>query len=141
MEERIRRRRTENINSIFAFANFIQDTAFVDFPMVRDCFTWHRRRAEATFSRLDRILIANEWLNCYSDIFQKCLSSSLSDHHLVVLGDNWKKAVAETSRGLAVWRGLRNLLLVIQDWHKNKFREMAQKIKTLEGELHKMDVE
>lgn len=64
-----------------------------------------------------------------------------NDNFHSLIADNWKKAVAETSRGLAVWRGLRNLLLVIQDWHKNKFREMAQKIKTLEGELHKMDVE
>ncbi|EOY13932.1 Uncharacterized protein TCM_032740 [Theobroma cacao] len=68
------------------FRQVVNDEGLMDFPLTGSKFTWHNKKEEVIFSRLDRYLIIMEVLGKFQNLRQECLNSSPSNHNLAILG-------------------------------------------------------
>lgn len=67
------------------FSDFIEDLSIIDLQLGGGAYTWYRGDTYITASRIDRILISEEWDNSFSNIKQSLLQRMTSDHVSVVL--------------------------------------------------------
>jgi len=73
-----------NNREIDRFREFIEVCALKDIPVVGRKFTWYRPNGKAR-SRLDRVLISDEWLVYWPSSKQYVLSRQVSDHCAIVV--------------------------------------------------------
>lgn len=73
-----------------------------DISMIRMRFTWFRPNERAC-SRLDRILVSEEWLNVWGESTQYILKRDVSDHYPILLKDNNIDWGPKPSRDLDCW--------------------------------------
>lgn len=73
------------------FRDFIQNTALIDFPLFGRKFTWFQPNGPA-MSRLDRILVSDNWFEFWGNGSLWALERDISDHYPLVLrytGGEW----------------------------------------------------
>ncbi|XVF49611.1 hypothetical protein PTKIN_Ptkin04bG0027100 [Pterospermum kingtungense] len=83
MEEKIGM--TLNQVAMDKFSDFIEGCSLVDLPLVGGTFTWCSNRSPPSFCRLDRFLVAVEFLEVFQGLVQNLLPRSLSDHNIISL--------------------------------------------------------
>lgn len=85
------------------FGSFIEKTELLDIPMIERKFTWYKPNGTIK-GRLDRILVSIEWIDKWPDSKQYDLSSSMSDHCVLVLKDNYIDWGPKPLRFLDIWQ-------------------------------------
>ncbi|KAG5622396.1 hypothetical protein H5410_007614 [Solanum commersonii] len=74
------------------FSDFIKDMNLVDLQLENAYYTWFKGDQQKTASRIDRILISDEWDDNFGNLKQLPLQSLSSDHiPIALLGGSWKK--------------------------------------------------
>lgn len=73
-----------NRRDLRKFEEFICSADLIDLPLHGRKFTWYRPNARYK-SRIDRILVNNEWLSMWPYTYQKGLPRSISDHFPLIL--------------------------------------------------------
>lgn len=73
-----------NHSEMSEFDNFITEMELIDLPLIGRRYTWYRANG-CSMSRLDRILISDDWLGIWPNLAQWGLDRSVSDHCAVVL--------------------------------------------------------
>lgn len=74
------------------FSDFIEDMNLVDLQLENANYTWFKGDQQKTASRIDRILISDEWDDNFKNLKQLPLKSLSSDHiPIALLGGSWKK--------------------------------------------------
>jgi len=66
------------------FNDFIQNYELLDIPVVERKYTWYHPNGMAK-SRIDRILVSEEWLQLWPDSKQFIISRLVSDHCVIVV--------------------------------------------------------
>jgi len=69
---------------IIGFNNFIESNFLVELPLVGKKYTWYRANG-TTKSRLDRVLVSEEWLRKWPMAKQYILPREVSDHCTIVV--------------------------------------------------------
>ncbi|CAM0954217.1 unnamed protein product [Alopecurus aequalis] len=69
-----------NLQMMGRFNALIGDLELIDYPLIGRCFTWSNEREDATMTRIDRILVTEEWEARYPGYQLTPASSSSSDH-------------------------------------------------------------
>lgn len=67
------------------FSDFIEDMSLIDLQLEGGAYTWYTGDTYITALTTARILISEEWDNCFSNIKQSLLQGMTSDHVFVVL--------------------------------------------------------
>ncbi|GLU19817.1 hypothetical protein SLE2022_360420 [Rubroshorea leprosula] len=155
-----------NIREMREFKQFIHDSGLVDLPLVGRKFTCYHSNGNA-ISRLDRILLFEEWLLNWEDVTQWGLKRTISDHCPVILKnekvdwgpkpfrlfDVWmekpgfRELVEETWQSTEVqgWKGfclkekLKKLKNALKSWSHNYMEEVDQKIANAEQIIADLD--
>ncbi|GKU90763.1 hypothetical protein SLEP1_g4714 [Rubroshorea leprosula] len=155
-----------NIREMREFKQFIHDSGLVDLPLVGRKFTCYHSNGNA-ISRLDRILLSEEWLLNWEDVTQWGLKRTISDHCPVILKnekvdwgpkpfrlfDVWmekpgfRELVEETWQSTEVqgWKGfclkekLKKLKNALKSWSHNYMEEVDQKIANAEQIIADLD--
>ncbi|XVF39103.1 hypothetical protein PTKIN_Ptkin01aG0008500 [Pterospermum kingtungense] len=96
------------------FSDFIEDLGLIDLPLSGDKFTWSRDCPTPTFCRLDRFLVAPEFLLTFSYLVQNLGPRSLSDHNLISLESVEKDWGPIPFRFYNHWRGLKGFTEMIK---------------------------
>lgn len=68
-----------NYRDIQAFDSFIYDTGLVDIPLHGRNYTWYKQDGRCK-SRIDRVLLNNNWLSRWPNAHQVGLRRTVSDH-------------------------------------------------------------
>ncbi|XP_077211531.1 uncharacterized protein LOC143846836 [Tasmannia lanceolata] len=66
-------------------SNFIQDSQLIDLPLLGAKYTWSNNQDNLIMSRLDRVLISNEWDEAFPRICQSALPKPTSDYNPMML--------------------------------------------------------
>lgn len=83
-DERVSRSGNLNWNDLREFDDFISDSLLIDLPLQGRKFTCYKPDGSCK-SRIDRILINDQWMENWSDSIQKGISRSISDHCPIIL--------------------------------------------------------
>ncbi|XVE89928.1 hypothetical protein DITRI_Ditri20bG0035500 [Diplodiscus trichospermus] len=145
------------------FSEFIENLGLIDLPLIEGKFTWSSNRTTPTCSRLDRFLLAAEFVSKFPNLRQKVGPKSLSDHNLILLEveevnwgpkpfkffnywmeedgysqlieDQWGKLQVTMAGSNNLWKKFRSLKEAIKEWHKLKENNESAKITEMEKEI------
>jgi exonuclease III len=140
---------------VLEFRKFVEELEVVDLPIVGRLFTWCHASGCA-MSRIDRILISDEWAHRWGNVSLWSLPRDVSDHCPLILKyshDDWgpkpfrfnnfwlenKKFIEIvesfwTSHRVEGWMGfalkekLKLLKPILKDWHKKEFGGLEARI-------------
>ncbi|KAM3264299.1 hypothetical protein P3L10_001293 [Capsicum annuum] len=74
------------------FSDLIKDTNLIDLQLENASYTWFKGDHQRIASRIDRILVFQEWDDFFSNLKQVALQRLVSDHSPIVIeGGTWKK--------------------------------------------------
>ncbi|XVF79317.1 hypothetical protein PTKIN_Ptkin14bG0211600 [Pterospermum kingtungense] len=122
------------------FSGFINTLGLIDLPLVGGKFTWSSNRESPTFCRLDRFLIAAEFLGQCPYAVQKVWPRSLSDHNPISLEESWAAVQSKRGGNFDILSKLRDMKGEIKAWVKQNGNIASAKIKELEEEIHALEV-
>lgn len=75
------------------FSDLIEDLNLVDLQLENAKFTWFKGDNHLIASRIDRVLVSQEWDDAFSNLKQYTMQRILSDHSPITLQDgSWKKS-------------------------------------------------
>jgi len=75
------------------FSDLIEDLNLVDLQLENAKFTWFKGDNHLIASRIDRVLVSQEWDDAFSNLKQYTMQRILSDHSPITLqGGSWKKS-------------------------------------------------
>jgi hypothetical protein len=151
---------------IVEFRSFLEDLELVDLPLLGRRFTWYQPSGRA-MSRLDRVLISDEWASKWGWPSLWVLPRDVSDHCPLVLTyhnrdwgpkpfrfnnfwlENKKFPIVVESfwlnHNVQGWMGfvlkekLKGLKLVLKEWHKLEYGNMEAKIDGLVTAIKDLD--
>ncbi|XP_016513659.1 uncharacterized protein LOC107830565 [Nicotiana tabacum] len=66
--------------AMMKFSDFIDDMNLIDLPLEGGVYTWFKGHNQIISSRVDRILISEEWDDTFRNIKQSLLQRLISDH-------------------------------------------------------------
>ncbi|WJX33767.1 hypothetical protein P8452_21944 [Trifolium repens] len=170
MEERVGSSLGEHRNpssEVLEFCKFVEDLELVDLPILGRRFTWYHASGLA-MSRIDRMLISDEWALRWGNVALWALHRDVSDHFPLLtkyshedwgprpfrfnnfwLEHKFFKGVVEACWGSTMvdgWMGfvlkekLKSLKLVLRQWHKEEFGALDTKIEALKVNISDLDV-
>jgi len=125
---------------IDGFNCFIESNGLVDLPFVGKKYTWFKSNGTAK-SRLDRILVSEEWLNQWPASKQYVQPRMVSDHCALVLKSCIKDWGPKPFRSLDVWLAEPGFkALVKEKWgsylvHGNSMSILKDKLKLLKADI------
>lgn len=156
-----------NRRDIHAFDQFICGADLTNLPLHRRTYTWYRPNSSCK-SRLDRIMVNNEWISMWPNSVQKGLPRSISDHCPLILetklvdwgpkpfrfvnvwlaNPDFKELVSKTWEdnqipgwgGFVVKEKLKALKESLKQWNNSVFGSIDKKINDLQGEIHEWDI-
>ncbi|XVF41900.1 hypothetical protein PTKIN_Ptkin01aG0317600 [Pterospermum kingtungense] len=151
-----------------SFSGFIDSLGFIDLPLEGGRFTWCSNREIPTFCRLDRFLIASEFLGVFPDLVQKVWPHSLSDHNPIsleiakkdwgptpfkfynhwfemngfqkFLKEKWASIRNDFANQNNLWGKFKFVKYEIKEWVKQNGGSNFQKITKLEEDIHALEV-
>ena len=50
------------------FSEFVEDLNLIDLPLERGSYTWSRGSVRPSMSRIDRVLVSQDWEEQYPDV-------------------------------------------------------------------------
>ncbi|XP_028080797.1 uncharacterized protein LOC114282352 [Camellia sinensis] len=115
------------------FNEFIDKCEISDLPLLGRRFTWCNSFGGEKWSKIDRIFVDPKWL----EIFNLKLWGSprlVSDHCPLLMMED------ERDWGPKPFRKLKILKSGLRSWNVEVFGNIVNKLKTVEGELHKIDL-
>lgn len=149
------------------FLRFVREVDLEDQVVVGRRFTWYHPNGRS-MSRIDRVLVSEEWRHYWGDCTLWVLPRDVSDHCPLVLnveGWDWgpkpfrfnnfwlenrkcKEVVEEVwrSSNLTGWMGyvLKEKLKVLKgklkEWHTEEYGGMEERVKALRDEIEELDV-
>lgn len=149
------------------FKNFIVDMDLIDPPLLGRKFTWYKNDGTA-MSRLDRILLSEDWINRWRVTSQWVVRRDVSDHCPIILKmgnqewgpkpfrfnncwlshprfeklvvDSWGKEVKEGWKAITLKEKLKALKLEIKNWNMQTYGNIDNKIIELERAIGELDV-
>ncbi|MCH86627.1 LINE-1 reverse transcriptase like, partial [Trifolium medium] len=122
---------------IIEFRRFLEDLELVDLPLVGRRFTWFQASGRA-MSRIDRILISDEWAMRWGISSLWVLPRDLSDHcHLTLKYINLR---IEGWMGFVLKEKLKALKKFLRDWHKLEYGGSGARIEELVVEIRDLDM-
>jgi hypothetical protein len=170
MEERVGITLTGGRSStteVVEFQNFVENLELVDLPLLGRRFSWFHSNGRA-MSRIDRVLISDEWASRWGSVALWALPRDVSDHCPLILKysrEDWgpkpfrfnnfwlenKKfqEVVETfwvSHKVEGWMSFvlkekfKMLKSTLRAWHKNEYGGLEAKIEELVVEINDLDV-
>ncbi|MCH80895.1 LINE-1 reverse transcriptase like, partial [Trifolium medium] len=153
-------------SEIMEFQNFMEDLELVDLPLLGRRFTWYHANGRA-MSRIDRILISDEWALRWGNDVLWVLPRDVLDHCPLILKpsqedwgpksfrfinfwlDNKKlKEVVETywvNNRIEGWMGfvlkekLKGLKSILRNWNKQEYGGLEARIEELVVEIKDLD--
>lgn len=156
-----------NRRDIWAFENFISGAELTDLPLYGRKFTWYRPNSTCK-SRLDRIMVNNEWLERWPGTSHKGLPRSISDHCPLILETkivdwghkpfrfinawtthcDFKETVSKawSNNQISGWGGfvvkekLKALKDTLKQWNHSVFGAMEKNIEDLRKEIQELDI-
>jgi exonuclease III len=169
MEERVGVNLGENRNvstEVIEFHKFLEDLELVDLPLLGRRFTWFHASGRA-MSRIDRILISDEWASRWGVVGLWALPRDVSDHCPLILKYNyddwgpkpfrfnnfwlgnkkcielvetfWRNHHVEGWMGFVLKEKLKLLKPILRNWHKEEFGAMEAKIEELVVDIKDLD--
>lgn len=98
--------------SMTDFSDFIESNTLVDLPLQGVLFTWTNCQTPPIMTRIDRILVSQDWLDVYPNVAQIALNRPTSDHTPLLL-ESFEEGWVHTGLNLC---GFQFLVL----WRKTK---------------------
>jgi hypothetical protein len=148
------------------FGDFLEELELVDLPLLGRQFTWFQSGGRA-MSRIDRILISDEWASKWGWGSLWVLPRDVSDHCPLLLKylnrdwgpkpfrfnnfwlenknlpkvveSYWSNHHVEGWMGFVVKEKLKGLKLVLKDWHKHAYGGLEDRIGGLVVEIRDLD--
>lgn len=159
ISERAGRGITYNRRDIRNFDLFIRSSGMIDLPLHGRSYTWYRPNGSCK-SRIDRILVNNEWLLRWPNSQQIGLRRSISDHCPLKLEIKVKDWGPKPFRSLNAWlvkekwqsyniQGWGSYVVKekfkllkgdLEIWNQQVFGKMEQDIESLRNELQQLDI-
>ncbi|XP_068504049.1 uncharacterized protein [Phaseolus vulgaris] len=134
------RDRVVQSREIEGFNNFIDSNALLDLPVVGKIFTWFKADGSAK-SRLDRVLVSDEWLEVWPMSKQYVQKREVSDHCAIVVKAVDKDWGPKPFRSIDAWFMEKGLSKMVEDkWvsyvtQGSALQKMKVKLKCLKGDL------
>lgn len=121
----------------------------MDLPPLGRCFTWFKADGSA-MSRLDRILLSEEWLQEWPNPIQWDLNRDVSDHCLIILrynSVNWgpKPFLIQQLLAATGWffrygkTKLKQLKTFLKSWNKDSFGDLGKELGSLTESIGVLD--
>jgi len=127
-------------SEIKGFNGFIESNMLLELPIVRKKFTWYKPNGVAR-SRIDRVLVFEEWLQCWPMCKQYVQKREVSDHCALVIKCLDKDWGPKSFRTIDAWhleRGFEGM--VANRWksyanHEDNIIGLKEKFKLLKADL------
>ena len=103
-----------NNSDIARFREFLEMCEFKDIPAVGRKYTWYRPNGTAR-SRLDRVLVSDEWMMQWPGVKQYVLSRQVSDHCAIVVKSSIVDWDPKPFRTFDVWQNSEGFSDVIRN--------------------------
>ncbi|KAK2383075.1 hypothetical protein QL285_070564 [Trifolium repens] len=152
---------------IIEFWKFVEDLELLDLPILGRKFTWYQASGRA-MSRIDRILISDEWSHKWGSVALWSLPREVSDHCPIILKYNhedwgprpfrfnnfwlensklveivesfWRSNNVEGWMGFALKEKLKGLKTILKAWHKEEYGGMEARIVEVVEDIKDLDV-
>ncbi|XP_059284835.1 uncharacterized protein LOC132038130 [Lycium ferocissimum] len=127
------------------FSDFIEYMNLVDLQLEDATFTWFKGDNQETASRIDRILISEEWDDSFSNLKQVHLQRLISDHVPIALqGGSWNKnknyfKFENWWLGTKVACKLKALKTKLKEWSKSEHGNLGSQRKNLLRKMVELD--
>lgn len=108
--------RTGSTSQITNFNNWVSDFALLDIPLQNIQYTWSNFRFNATYSRLDRFFVNQQWLEKFSGASLRGLPRSLSNHCPLLFGTDKQKDGLSPFRFESMWLQHNNYKALVKSW-------------------------
>jgi len=127
-------------NEIIGFNIFIESNSLVELPLVGKKYTWYKANG-TTKSRLDRVLVSNDWLRKWPMAKQYILPREVSYHYTIVvkcLIKDWGPRPFKTIDAWMMEPGFKEM--VRSKWHSyvvhsDNITKLRDKLKCLKMDL------
>jgi hypothetical protein len=148
------------------FADFVENLELVDIPIIGRRFTWFHPSGNA-MSRIDRVLLSEEWIDVWGQNSLWVLPRDVSDHCPLLLKRNgfdwgpkpfrfnnawldhkdfaklveefWRLQRVEGWMGFVLKEKLKRLKIHLKDWHKREFGGGDERIAVIVEEIKEID--
>ncbi|KAL8483747.1 hypothetical protein ACS0TY_026433 [Phlomoides rotata] len=143
-DERIGRREEPDRRDINLFVDFISSSGLVDIPLRGRKFTWYKPDGTCK-SKLDRIMVNDDWLEWKPDLILKSLGRSFSDHCLIFLKSSIKDWVLNHLNSLMVGLLIRISGIFASEngeaisWSREHFGDIRAKMEEQKEIIEKLD--
>jgi len=133
-----RRNTTQVTRSMKELGDLIQDLQLIDLD-INQKYTWLRDNAA---SRLDRMLVSNEFISRYQNLKVKCRARMLSDHFSLILYTSEPRWGPSPFRTLDGWLDEPQFMAIFKkEWIQLAHLPLDQKLKAMKKPLRKWNRE
>ncbi|XP_028071380.1 uncharacterized protein LOC114273766 [Camellia sinensis] len=127
------------------FNNFIESCELSDIPLLGRKFTWCNAHEGEKWSKIDRFLVNPEWLEVFNFKLWG-LPRLLSDHCPLILMEDDRDWGPRSFRFINAWilhpqfSGFLEKIWMEAIWNREVYGDVPTKLKSVEEELHKLDL-
>lgn len=149
------------------FGEFVSELELVNLPVLGRRFTWYHPNG-STMSRIDRVLVSHDWLDCWANLSLWVLSRTVSDHCPLVVRYNcvdwglrpfrfnnhwllhkdfqklvegyWRNSEVTGWMTYILKEKLKGLKNLIKDWSREHYGQTYSKIANLVSDINVIDV-
>ncbi|PNY11183.1 cysteine-rich receptor-like protein kinase [Trifolium pratense] len=128
---------------IIEFHHFLEELELVDLPLLGRRFTWYQASGRA-MSKIDRILISDEWASIWGNGSLWALPRDVSDHCPLILKYSHQECgpkpfSVEGWIGFVLKEELKGLKFVLREWNNLEYGGMEARIGGLVMEIQDLD--
>ncbi|CAJ2644334.1 unnamed protein product [Trifolium pratense] len=128
---------------IIEFHHFLEELELVDLPLLGMRFTWYQASGRA-MSKIDRILISDEWASIWGNGSLWALPRDVSDHCPLILKYSHQECgpkpfSVEGWIGFVLKEELKGLKFVLREWNNLEYGGMEARIGGLVMEIQDLD--
>ncbi|XP_074297220.1 uncharacterized protein LOC141627923 [Silene latifolia] len=146
-EERLRGQ--SSIAEMAPFRDCLDQCGMIDIPATGSKFTWNNKQGpdSRVFSRLDRFLVNQEWLDCFPDLQAHFHPEGLFDHNPCTVSSSLRECIGRPPfRYYNMWgQAVQFQAIIQQGWRMNvagtRMFKIFKKLKALKGMLRKLNRE